>query len=311
MSLSSTQKDGLGVLFTHISRYMILDIIFIRHAQSCANIWKKVSKIKQITYKDPELTEAGIKTSIKLSPILLSKITKLWKNNPYTVGASQMIRTQETAYYMIGNNKPINIIPHVGEAGVSYDNYSFPKDKQREYIKQRNPKILESLDKGIDSREKQTNSGKSNWPMFLKWAVNNLNSFGKGSDGIYRAVIFTHSHFLKNSFKLSNKEKIINNNGIRVIISNDNIKHEHIKINIGGTLILNTPDKCRISPYTKDTRKSNKSIKTIKTNTKTRKRPCKSACNEFMNNDDLLTNYNQHTYKEHLLNLISYSQKST
>jgi len=71
---------------------MVLDIIFIRHAQSCANIWKEKSKLKQITYRDPELTQAGIMTSSKLAPVLQEKIKELWKGASYSIGASHMIR---------------------------------------------------------------------------------------------------------------------------------------------------------------------------------------------------------------------------
>ena len=288
---------------------MILDIIFIRHAQSCANIWKPKSKIKQFTYKDPEITEDGIKTSARLSLILQAKIKKLWNEAPYSVGASQMLRAQETAYYMIAKDKPIHIIPHVAEAGITSDNIAFLKDKQREIIKARNYKILESLDKGIDSREKQTIYEKSNLKLFLKWAKNNPNSFAKGPDNIYRAVIFTHSHFLQNSFGLSKSDKIKNNNGIHAIINDNNTISKATRIDIGNTINTGEPDKCRISPQRNKNKntKINKNKNTNINKNTTRKRSCK----KFMNNDDLLMNYNQHTYKEHLQDLISYSQNST
>ena len=214
-----------------------------------------------------------------------------------------MLRAQETAYYMIAKDKPINIIPHVAEAGITSDNIAFPKDKQREIIKARNYKILESLDKGIDSREKQTNYEKSNLKLFLKWAKNNSNSFAKGPDNIYRAVIFTHSHFLQNSFDLSKADKIKNNNGIHAIINDDNTISKFTRIDIGNTINTGEPDKCRISPQ------RNKRTNKINSNKKNLTR--KKCCKKFMNNDDLFTNYNQRTYKEHLLNLISYSQNST
>lgn len=289
---------------------MILDIIFIRHAQSCANIWKPKSKITQFTYKDPEITEDGIKTSVRLSPVLQAKIKELWNGAPYSVGASQMLRAQETAYYMIAKDKPINIIPHVAEAGVTSDNNAFLKDKQREIIKSRNYKILESLDKGIDLREKQTTYGKSNWNLFLKWAKNNPSSFAKGPDTVYRAVIFTHSHFLQNSFGLSKSDKIKNNNGIHAIINDDNTISKTTHVDIGITINTGEPDKCRISPQ-KNKNKNTKINKNKNINTNKKNLTRKKSCKNFMNNDDLLTNYNQRTYKEHLQDLISYSQNST
>lgn len=251
------------------------DLFLIRHAESCGNIWKPKSTIQQHTYKDPELTEAGIQTSIRLRPGLLDRVRKQWGNNKYTIGSSQMIRTQETAYYMIANGAPIHIIPHVGEAGVTADNYSLPKDKQREIIGRRNPKILDSLDSGIDSREKQTYFGKSNWSEFMKWANNNLDKFGKGDDQVYRAVIFTHSHFLENSFKLGHSK---NNSGIHITINTgDNIKHSSI-VDMGKINVDKGPDKCIISPYKKEA-STNKRNST----TQRKRRRC---CNNNNNDDD-------------------------
>jgi hypothetical protein len=242
---------------------MILDIIFIRHAQSCANIWKTKSKIRQITYKDPEITEAGIETSKRLSSVLKLKIKHLWKNNPYTVGSSQMIRAQETAYYMT-RAKSINIIPHIGETGLSLDNFAFSKEKQREIISKRNPNVIRSLDKGCDFREAQTINEKSNWLKFLNWVIKNPKCFAKGSDNVYRGIVFTHSHFLQNSFKLSKSDKIKNNNGIHAIINTDYIvpnESNYRLLSIGDTDNSNGPDKCRISPYASSTRKKRQNYK--------------------------------------------------
>jgi hypothetical protein len=305
------------------------EIIFIRHAESCANIWKRKSKFRQITYQDPEITESGVQTSIRLSKILEKKINELWKNQPYSVCSSQMIRTQETAYYM--TQKPINIVPHIAESGIGLDNFALTKEKQRAIIGKRNPKILEYLDKGIDSREKQNIRDKSSWTAFLKWANNNPKSFSIGSDNIYRAVIFTHSHFLVNTLGLKNKVK--NNNGYSISVKGGNITNSN-RLDIGETINVGA-DKCRFSPY-KETlkvpnikrkntgyaqtlrvpnikRKSTGYTQTLKVPHVKRKstRCTQKACKNFMNSDDLLTDYNQRTYKEHLLNLISYSQKST
>ena len=273
-------------------------LIFLRHAQSCGNIWKTQSKMRQITYQDPEITEAGVQTSIRLARVLQKKISELWKNEPYSVCSSQMIRAQETAYYM--TKKPINVIPHVAEDGITLDNFAFAKEKQRAIIGGRNPKILENLDKGIDSRKPQTIFDKSSWTAFLKWADTNPQSFSIGSDGIYRAIIFTHSHFIAKSLGL--KIKVKNNNGYLVTVENGAITNSN-RLDIGETL-GNDPDKCRISPY-----KQTKKI--ILPKRKRSSRHTRKACKEFMNNDDLLMDYNQGTYKTHLLNLISYSQKST
>jgi len=294
-------KDYKGVRYKSLSdlnklpSFIHYELILLRHAESCANIWKTKSKIRQVTYRDPEITESGIQTSLRLSGILQKKINMLWKNEPYSVCSSQMIRAQETAYYM--TKKPINVVPHVAEDGITLDNFAFTKEKQRVIIGGRNPKILECLDKGIDSREKQTLKEKSSWPAFLKWAENNPESFSIGSDNVYRALIFTHSHFMVKSLGLKNRVK--NNNGYSISIKNGTISNSN-KLDIGETINIG-PDKCRISPY-KETLKA-PSLR------KRSSRSTRKACKKFMDTDDLLDN--QGTYRTHLLNLISYAQKST
>jgi hypothetical protein len=296
-------KDYKGVRYKNISdlnklpSFGTYQLIFIRHAQSCGNIWKAKSKLTQITYRDPEITETGIQTSLRLSGILQKKINMLWKNEPYSVCASQMIRAQETAYYM--TKKPINVIPHVAEDGITLDNFALTKEKQRAIIGGRNPKILENLDKGIDSRIPQKFFDKSSMSAFLKWADNNPESFSIGSDNVNRAIIFTHSHFLVKSLGL--KIKVKNNNGYIVTVENGAISNSN-RLDIGET-IGNGPDKCRISPY-KET------LKVVRPRRKS-SRSTRKACKKFMDTDDLLTDYSQGTYKAHLLNLISYAQKST
>ena len=230
---------------------MFFDILFIRHGQSCANIWSKISKQKQISYKDPELTQSGIQSSIQIGKILQDTILTMWKNESFTVGSSQMIRTQQTAYFMIAKDTsiPIHIIPHISEKGITLDNWSLPKQKQYEILQQKTPSIIPLLEAGMDARENQTIFEKSNWNLFISWASKHTEFFAQGSDGIYRAVLFTHSKFLQSAFKLSSENKIKNNNGIRVIINTDNPSSvpEYTKITLGTIIPQSCPDNCFIS----------------------------------------------------------------
>jgi len=175
----------------------IINVIFIRHSYREDHLY------------DPGLSKFGIDRSLKLSDKLTNKIKDLWKDEPYVIASSNMIRTQETAYYMLAEkvNMPINIFPHIGEKGFSIDNIGYPRMKQREIINERNPKIIEFLDKGKDERGRQNFLNKSCWVDFINWTVKNLDLFECGSDGIYRAVIFTHSDFLRSQFKLPNEER--------------------------------------------------------------------------------------------------------
>ena len=175
----------------------IFNFIFIRHGY------------RNEYFIDPGLSTNGIKRSTNLSDKLIKKIKELWKDEPYVIGSSNMIRTQETAFYMLAEKigKPINIFPHVGEKGIGIDNIGFTKEKQREIISQNNLKIIEFLDKGVDERDRQNILNKSCWNTFIEWSVKNLDLFECGSDGVYRAVIFTHSDFLRSVFKLPKDQR--------------------------------------------------------------------------------------------------------
>ena len=175
----------------------ILNLIFIRHS------YREESII------DPGLSDFGIKRSINLCDKLIKKIKELWKDESFVIASSNMIRTQETAFYMLADKleMPINIFPHIGEKGMSLDNIGYNKESQRETISTRNNKIIKLLDKGIDERNRQNILNKSCWNTFIEWAVKNLELFECGSDGVYRAVIFTHSDFLRSHFKLPEDQK--------------------------------------------------------------------------------------------------------
>ena len=175
----------------------IFNLIFIRHGFRDDNLI------------DPGLSKDGIERSQKLSDKLIKKIKELWKDEPYVIASSNMIRTKETSFYMLADKiqKPINIFPHIGEKGMSFDNIGYPKEIQKKIILQNNSKIIELLDKGVDERNRQNLLNKSCWNTFIEWAVKNLDLFESGSDGVYRAVIFTHSDFLRSQFKLPEDKK--------------------------------------------------------------------------------------------------------
>jgi len=228
---------------------MIFDLIFVRHGFSCANALKAKSRI-HIFYSDPELTKVGIEQSKMSAESLMKRIETVWADEPYIVASSQMIRAQETAYYMISSktNKPINIFPYVSEKGFTRDNYAMPRNDQLNILNQRNPHIVDLLMKGSDNREPQTIWSKSDIASFIKWASAHPNEFSLGSDGHYRAIIFTHSHFLKESFSMG--VKIKNNDAIRTIIdTNNNVKsltYDYWQLNTGYEISI-CPDGCRVS----------------------------------------------------------------
>lgn len=212
---------------------MRFELLFVRHGESCANAWQHINKLKQATYQDPELTTKGRQISIVLYPKL-----KKWlqeraqaaglssaKDLNYTIGASDLMRSQMTAMYMLAFHEqlPINIMPFVGERGYSPDNLAFSHDNQRKFYESSLPDILPLLNAGKDARNKQGYLNKSNFPSFMEWAKQNTDFFGKGPDGVYRSIIFTHSQFLQSAFKTKDVEgdpfsKITNNDLVYTVV---------------------------------------------------------------------------------------------
>jgi hypothetical protein len=186
------------------------DLIFVRHGLSCANVVheEKGRQFRGITKEntndkldeifDPQLTKSGIERSIKLSSILINKIKEIWKEEPYTIGTSYLMRTQQTAYYMLSKetNNKINIFPHIAEFNYSKGTgeFAFSREKQKEIYSKIEPDILNKL--GEDWRRDQTMLDKNDKLFFFNWLNNNIDKFKIGSDGVYRLVIFTHGGYL-------------------------------------------------------------------------------------------------------------------
>jgi broad specificity phosphatase PhoE len=235
----------------HLTNGISFDLIFVRHGVSCANVISHEDKEQnKVKYYDPELTKAGISRTIELHPKLLDKINLFWKNEPYSINASSMMRAQETAYYMIAKetNKSINIMPHIAEKSLGATNTAFPKEKQLEMIGRRNPEIPKFLTTNSkDDRKHENFFSKSSCECFLDWANDHLEFFEKGSDGVYRAVIFSHGLFLYTAF---NKVTPENNDIYHAIINNSNYmtpSFEYFKLKTLTDEYKKCPNECRIS----------------------------------------------------------------
>lgn len=181
---------------------MRFEIIFVRHGESCANIWQERTIVGQLKYSDPELTKRGVSRSNAKYPMLKKVIDQYFPS--YSIGASPMIRAQQTAYHMLAKhvNKPINIIPHLSEEGLTLNNIPLSKKKQESLLETLDPNMLDTLNDGKDGRPSQNLLNKASYSAFLKWAKKNEDFFEKGEDGVYRAVIFTHGKLLRNIFPL-------------------------------------------------------------------------------------------------------------
>lgn len=184
-----------------------LEVIFVRHGESCANILKEKFPHSPLrySYQDPQLTERGIQRSILTSKPLLEFIKRTWgANKTYMIGASAMMRAQMTAYYQLAasEKKPIHVFPHICEKGITPDNLPYEKTKQQLLLRQRDPKVLQYLASGKDYREVQTLSTKSDLSLFLEWVKSNLSLFKQTSQGSVRLVVFTHGMLIRSLFTL-------------------------------------------------------------------------------------------------------------
>jgi broad specificity phosphatase PhoE len=230
---------------------MLLDVVFVRHGLSCANVLAKVPFGAHFLYPDPELTKQGILMSKSLSATLVKNVYTIWGDEPFSVCASQMIRAQQTAFYMMASSigVPINVLPHVAEKGITRDNYALPQAEQIHIMTDTDPAIVDLLLKGKDGRKAQGMFDKSDFKKFLAWAVDNPKYFSKGSDGVFRAVIFSHGHFLKEVFRLNFNVK--NNEAIHAKIDTDKPdsignRFEYWPVNKDFDL-ADCPNDCRFS----------------------------------------------------------------
>lgn len=203
-----------------------IEIIFVRHGESCANILKEKNplNLRRFSYQDPQLTERGVERSKLANTPLASFIQQVWGNNKrFMIGASAMMRAQMTAYYQLASfvKKPIHVFPHISEKGITLDNIPFERTKQQTLLRQRDPRVVKYLNAGKDYRSQQTTSTKSDFYLFMKWVQNNLQLFRPTSQGSIRLVLFTHGLFIKYIFPLNKatsltgkplaKEGIMNN----------------------------------------------------------------------------------------------------
>ena len=207
-----------------IDKNIVFEILFVRHGIACHNVIPhEKSMIKNDkSYFDPELTNRGIERSIELYPILSKKIKEYFGKNPFSIIASSLMRTQETAYFMLAQhiNKPINVAPHIAERSQEYTNFSLSTEKQYKFLETIDPKIILFLEKGKDNRDLQDVKTKSYPEMFYNWANTHLDFFEKGNDDVYRAIVFTHGGYIDTTFKIL----VENNDIVHTLINSNNYK---------------------------------------------------------------------------------------
>jgi broad specificity phosphatase PhoE len=89
-----------------------MKLYLIRHGVSCTNLLRAVQGPESLDaefYIDPELTEEGRRTAMKLRKKILKRI-----EGPFVVGASKLLRAQQTAFHLLRPSK-LYIVPHISE----------------------------------------------------------------------------------------------------------------------------------------------------------------------------------------------------
>jgi hypothetical protein len=210
------------------------EFIFVRHALSCANVWQKKGTLKaHLRYHDPEITTEGIQTSTSVGQSFVNPFSHAGVAEPFTLAASVMLRAQQTSYLMFGKrlNKAIHVFPFIGERYPTLDNIPARIEVQRTRY-EKNPVYMGSptlrslvYERGEDFRKRNDSWDLflpiSSFEKFLEWIQQpeNEHLFAKGSDGVYRAILVTHSGFMQHNFRIGGvKQKYNNNDAVRVLI---------------------------------------------------------------------------------------------
>jgi len=190
-----------------------LEILFVRHGLSCANAWGHRSKLLELLYPDPELTRYGIRRSIEKGANLKVFADRFFPDERYTIGASCMIRAQQTAYHMLAQRtrKPIHVLPHIGERMPAICNVPLTREEQRPIL---GDDVATAL--GVDARGDVGYTARANWDQFLTWADTlpiDSPFFTRAvtvhREPVLRAVIVTHSLYLQHVF-----QEMLNNNDV-------------------------------------------------------------------------------------------------
>ena len=175
-----------------------MKLYLIRHGVSCTNLLRIVQGSDSLDanrYIDPELTEEGRQTAKRLRPFLLKRL-----KGKYVVGASKLMRAQQTAYLLLKPSKLL-IVPHISELmRESLECTPLPPDLQARTLMER------TGDRGLPAIrdytyfEDDTEEPEKDQPsVFLKWLALNGPLLTRGSKGL---ILVSHSLFIAEFIKV-------------------------------------------------------------------------------------------------------------
>jgi len=172
----------------------------VRHGISCANLAKKKGeRLLQHTYTDPELTTWGRKKAKALGPYLEASLSDPF----FIVGASCLLRAQQTAYYMLEPERLV-IVPYISEKGIGGENYAFSPKAQATILEQYTCGDINFAPKRDWSYfDSAPNASVPNTNKFLAWLKNNYNKLVGSSGKVIGTplVLFSHGIFIRDFIK--------------------------------------------------------------------------------------------------------------
>ena len=238
-----------------------LNVVFVRHGLSCANVMQRLNvhfRPTSLLYSDPELSNEGRLRCENLQSDFKKLIDKLFPHNNYILGSSTLLRAQETAYRMTKTlSKPIAIMPFVAEKGMAKDVTPKPRNEQIKSIEKHiDPKMIDRFPSYIDFHGYvDLKKDKSDPVLFMKW-LQYLWVTAKQQNIVIpkNFIIFTHSRTMAS---IEQSWDIIHNNGAmlsKIYLNDLKIvsKRLHYSIEEKVNLKLNIcPSSCLINPCMK------------------------------------------------------------
>ena len=184
-----------------------LTVIWVRHGLSCQNIRSKLEVLRK---KDPELCKTGILHAIETGETLRTKL-RAERRDPI-VGASVLMRAQQTAYLMLGNSlnddNKIHILPYISENAIGQDNVPLPRVEQSVFYETYMSGIQDFLeDMYLEDKADYSLSDKTpNLSKFNAFLASNFDTFRDRG-----LLLFSHGHVIRSLYKnLNQKNNVVN-----------------------------------------------------------------------------------------------------
>lgn len=176
------------------------NLYLVRHGISCANLAKKKGeRLLQHTYTDPELTTWGRKKAKALGPYLEASLSDPF----FIVGASCLLRAQQTAYYMLEPERLI-IVPYISEKGIGGENYAFSPKAQADILDQYTCGDINFAPKRVwDYFDSAPNASVPSTNKFLAWLKDHYRTLiaSNVKDIGTPLVLFSHGIFIRDFIK--------------------------------------------------------------------------------------------------------------